>query len=330
MSNAWTTCKANQQKVRIWFAVTVSVSLAVTSLFAWIEPQTFPLLCTTFTLLIVVLGTVLVRARVRYNDHQIQYRYFRTIKRPWQDAVGWSYSSVAGRQFVSYSEAMFNIIWVSWSSVCFSVGEKMRITLSILVLMLCSLTSQLVLADTVDFEDVVPIKTPATPFVSGGLEFSSNTIGNLVLPPGFAFGADNGTQTFAWCGTSCGGLQTISATTTTGKLFDLLSIDAANLASAEFFNGWVPGMTVELVGFQAGGNVVTQSLLIQEDVFTTYSLVGFSNLTGFDIFSPIVFSDAGVDFPDPHIDNIVFQAVPEPATFVMLSISTLALVRRLR
>ena len=206
----------------------------------------------------------------------------------------------------------------------------MRITLSILVLMLCSLTSQLVLADTVDFEDVVPIKTPATPFVSGGLEFSSNTIGNLVLPPGFAFGADNGTQTFAWCGTSCGGLQTISATTTTGKLFDLLSIDAANLASAEFFNGWVPGMTVELVGFQAGGNVVTQSLLIQEDIFTTYSLVGFSNLTGFDIFSPIVFSDAGVDFPDPHIDNIVFQAVPEPATFVMLSISTLALVRRLR
>ena len=99
-------------------------------------------------------------------------------------------------------------------------------------------------------------------------------------------------------------------------------------------NGYVSDMTVELIGYQNDGSTVSQSLAIQEDVFTTYDLVGFTNLNRFEIFSPNVFPElVGVEsFPDPVIDNIVFNtdAVPEPGSIGFLALGTLALVRRRR
>lgn len=97
MAESWTTCKADRRKVQIWFALTIAVCLATTCLFAWIEPKSLSLLCVSFASLIAICGAVLLRARFRYNEEQIQCRYFRSFNRNWRDANGWSYSSAAGR-----------------------------------------------------------------------------------------------------------------------------------------------------------------------------------------------------------------------------------------
>jgi len=191
--------------------------------------------------------------------------------------------------------------------------------------------------DTVDFEDVAPFVVPATPFDSGGLTFTSDGAANGVFG-GVLPGANNGTQVFAWCGSNCGGEQLVDVAATSGGLFNLESIDAGNFMPFGAPNGWVADMTVELIGYRDNGSTVSQSLAIQEDVFTTYDLIGFTNLTRFEIFAPSVFPSfnsrfVGVEaFPDPVIDNIVFNTdtVPEPGTAGFLAVGMLAMVRRRR
>jgi hypothetical protein len=107
----------------------------------------------------------------------------------------------------------------------------------------------------------------------------------------------------------------ITASHADGDLFNLLSIDAGNLSQAGLPLGYVPGMTLELVGFLSGGGIVTQSLEIIENQFTTFDLIGFTGLTALQMFAPPVLPDGIAGTPDPVVDNLVFSVVPEPSVF---------------
>ena len=197
------------------------------------------------------------------------------------------------------------------------------------VLTIACLVSGSVAADVVDFEDVIPNEIPATPFVSGGLLFESDFVENAVFTPDILIGANNGTQSFAWCGSNCGDLQIITVSEEQGQLFDLTSIDAGNLVPSGFGapGEWVPGMTVKVVGFFESGDSISQSLEIDENVFGTYELIGFAGLTHVEIEAPPVLQDGPgpVGNPDAVIDNLVWNvnAIPEPG---VTSIASLILV----
>ena len=195
--------------------------------------------------------------------------------------------------------------------------------------MLVAAVSCIATAQVVDFEDVEPLIIPTAPFSSGGLDFMSSQPENAVFPSGFT-ASDNGTQIFGWCGSLCGGTQLITAEATSGELFNLESIDAGHIAPAGDDFGWVPGMTVEVVGYRSNGSTVEQSLFVQENEFTTFALKGFTNLTHFELFAPEVLAEGGVGNPDPVVDNIVFTTVPEPGLFSFGAIGLAALVTRRR
>ncbi len=182
------------------------------------------------------------------------------------------------------------------------------------VLVCCSNFS---FGDVADFEDVAPLNIPSTPFSSGGLDFNSTQTENAVFPSGFA-ASDNGTQTFGWCGSACNGTQLITATTSSGELFNVFSVDAGHLTPAGQMLGYVPGMTVEVVGHRSNGTTVEQSLFIVENQVASYDLTGFTRLTSIEFFAPEVLAEGQSGMPDPLIDNIVFAVVPEPMTSSLL------------
>lgn len=188
-------------------------------------------------------------------------------------------------------------------------------------------------ADTADFEGLDPLIIPSTPFDSGGLTFTSEFAENTIVPPGAGVASDNGTQTFAWCGSGCGGTQLVTVEAIDGGVFNLDSLDAGNLAPAGTPLGFVPGMTLEVVGHQVGGQTIQQSLVIQENTFTTFDLIGFNSLEFFELFAPEVTDSttgAVLGNPDPLVDNINFTPVPEPGACFALVIASVMFVRRRR
>lgn len=177
---------------------------------------------------------------------------------------------------------------------------------------------------TADFEDIGGGSLPVT---TQGIDFANAASpGPNAVFNSPASGAQNTTGNFlAWCGSGCSGLQVVTADFG-GQAFDALSVDAANLSAAGEGLGFVPGMTLEVVGNLFGGGTVSQSLTIIEDTVTTFNLVGFSNVVSLDFFAPVV----GDSNPDPLIDNLVIdiasEPVPEPASIIgILSIGALGL-----
>jgi len=171
-------------------------------------------------------------------------------------------------------------------------------------------------AATMDLEDVQAFSS--LPITSQGLRLTSTGGPNAIFNAP-ATGAQNTTGNFlAWCGSGCGGLQTVTASLPGGGAFSVTSIDAGNLDAAGSLLGFAPGMTLELVGNLLGGGTVTQSLTIVEDTVTTFSLTGFTSLVSLQMSSPAV----GGGNPDPLIDNIVFTTadaqVPLPAGFWLM------------
>lgn len=193
-------------------------------------------------------------------------------------------------------------------------------------------------ADVADFEDVKAGNIPATPFVSGGLLFESGLIENGIFTPDVLPGANNGTQAFAWCGSNCAGgtTQIITVSQNDGDLFDLISIDAGNLLPGGFGPGeWAPGMTIELDGFLGNGDKVSQSLKIQENLFDTFTLIGFEGLTSVEISAPPIVKDGPGPSgnPDGVIDNLVWNSstvVPEPGTAGVATLALFSCVLRRR
>ncbi|MDQ2694697.1 MAG: PEP-CTERM sorting domain-containing protein [Pseudomonadota bacterium] len=177
----------------------------------------------------------------------------------------------------------------------------------------------------VDFEDVLPFT--AAPFTSQGVNFSA-TGPNVVFPPGANSGAGNGTNTFGWCGSFCGGVQVITASLPGGTPFSLQSIDAGNLSDAGEPLGFRPGMMLEVLGNLSGGGTVSQSLTIIEDVMTTFTLMGFNNLVSVEFTAPAV----ATGNPDPNIDNLLIEpfAVPEPGTLGLAVLGAMGIGWRAR
>ena len=201
------------------------------------------------------------------------------------------------------------------------------------------MVSGMAFGDVVDFEEIKALSdVPLTPFVSGGLLFEAG-LADAVFPPNFTPGANNGTQFFGWCGSNCSGdgsAQIISVSQAEEGLFDLLSIDAGNLLPFGAGPGeWVSGMTVEIEGFFDDGSSVSQSLFIEENVFGTYVLEGFTDLDRVEISAPPVLLEGGAGNPDAVFDNLVWNpsgnAIPEPATTTIASMLLIGcLVRRRR
>ena len=90
METTWTTCRPNGRNLAIWFLATSGVSAILVACFIWFSIQESILLLGAMSLIIAFCGAVLMRVRFRYDDKQIQSRYFRNTKRSWDDVAGWS------------------------------------------------------------------------------------------------------------------------------------------------------------------------------------------------------------------------------------------------
>ena len=190
------------------------------------------------------------------------------------------------------------------------------------------LTCGLVQGDVVDFEDLPPLDLPATPFNSNGLLFESTSDFNAVFPAGFSLGADNGTQILGWCGSNCSDdpqviTLTFEPTDFQGvSLFDITSLDAGNLVGSGIGQGeFVPGMKIVAEGFYEDGTSIVEDLFIIENVFTTFELEGFTNLTRLELTAPPVLAEGVEGFPDPVLDNVVWNpasGIPEPSSAALV------------
>lgn len=168
-------------------------------------------------------------------------------------------------------------------------------------------------AVTIGFEGVAPAggQTTGTPYSEGGYTMTGS-LDPLIINGIFSATAfplnTNGSDVFGWSGSSAP--QTISLAEDTNALFSLTSVDASNLILSAF-TGFIPGMAIDVTGFNGASVVATANLAITPDVWMTYSLTGFTGLTS------VAFM--GTNFPDLDyaIDNIVVGLTPPtPATGV--------------
>ena len=184
--------------------------------------------------------------------------------------------------------------------------------------------ARIAFAVTIGFEGVAPpggsSPQPVTPYVEAGFEFTSSGGINAIFDSATPGVNTNGSDIFGWCAQECVGLQTITLTTTNDVPFDLFSLDASNNFLGVFF----PGQAIDVVGFLTDGGTVSQSLPLVEDTWTTFSFTGFTNLTR------VEFSQPGPDpeTPDPAMDNLVVQAIPEPSTAALLALGLAGLAVR--
>jgi hypothetical protein len=101
-----------------------------------------------------------------------------------------------------------------------------------------------------------------------------------------------------------------------GGAFSVTSIDAADVFRGE------GGQTVTLIGTRADSSTVTQSFVLGSGNLQTFALSGMT-----DIVSMSLDDSATTWF---QFDNVNVGAVPEPATFAVLGIGALAILRRRR
>ena len=105
MKTDWTTCKAPVIGIVFWFAltlgfcITAGIILPLTDAPAWAMA-----LFGAFALIAMGSGVAIARARIRYNEQEIQSRYFRHIKRKWADAIGWSRLGENGTLFIEFRD----------------------------------------------------------------------------------------------------------------------------------------------------------------------------------------------------------------------------------
>ena len=97
MEPTWTTYRPDSRYLRSWLLATSSAFILLATVFTFIDLEAGLLLWFIFPVLTATLWAILVRVRFRYNDQQIQQRYFQNIERSWIDANGWSCFSTAGR-----------------------------------------------------------------------------------------------------------------------------------------------------------------------------------------------------------------------------------------
>ena len=68
METTWTTCKPKRRDLAVWFSVTSALSTFLIVLFMWIDTRVSILLLLALLIVATSCGSVLLRARFRYNN----------------------------------------------------------------------------------------------------------------------------------------------------------------------------------------------------------------------------------------------------------------------
>lgn len=177
------------------------------------------------------------------------------------------------------------------------------------------------MAQVVDFEDL-PNGDPnftlhGFSVLSGGYVFDSTTRvgqGDAIASwgnPGFGFYTGSVAIFANWLE------DVIVMSRADSQAFDVLSIDMADV-----FLG-PTGQTVTLIGTRADTSTVTNTITLSPSTaLTTYSLTGMTNIVSMSL------DDSANSFF--QFDNIVTEAVPEPATMAVMGLGLAAMARRRR
>ena len=168
-------------------------------------------------------------------------------------------------------------------------------------------------ATTITFEGQVSpggLLTPATPYTEGGFILTdSNAPGpDGIFGPAIVGVNTNGTSVFGWDANFPPTDPIIDLKAVGEATFSLSSLDAALL---DDLSG---SQLIMVVGSFVGGGTVTQ-LLSLTSTWTTFYLIGFTNLAHVDFSAVYLGDNANNTVPDPAIDNINLNvsAVPVPA-----------------
>ncbi len=170
-------------------------------------------------------------------------------------------------------------------------------------------------AGRIDFEEFSPVALPLDQSMieSAGFRVSLVTAGGLSLVPLTSFCptgcVSNGTATLAAMNGSV-----LELTTVSGALFDFSAFDVAGTFSASLAN--IETLIVE-GEFSNGSTISTGFTVIDPEVFTTYSLNGFTSLRAVR-FLPLFAQDpACTGCPEYQLDNLevaLAAVTPPPAS----------------
>ena len=105
MQAKWIVCKPPVVGVVIWFVLTFAFCGAAGVVLPLVGAPTWvTVVFGTLALIAIGNGIAIARSRVRYNEHKIESRYFRHIRRKWDDASGWSRTGENGTVFIGFSD----------------------------------------------------------------------------------------------------------------------------------------------------------------------------------------------------------------------------------
>lgn len=163
---------------------------------------------------------------------------------------------------------------------------------------------------------------PATPYQEAGFILNDLTnqhvdgIFSSSWNPDFYYYNSNGTDAFGWCG-GCGEKVIFRLTHVDGIPFSIQSLDATSMIQHTF----TPGMGLDVVGHRLGGETVTQTFILIQNTWKTFSFdPTFTNLIGLDI------SANAYPVADLTMDNINVTPIPEPSTFLLLATGLLGII----
>jgi len=101
----WTTCKSPFIGVVVAFALSIGFCVAAGIVLPLVNAPIWVMsLFAILATLAIGSAIVVARARVRYNDYEIESRYFRHIRRKWDDAKGWSRLGENGTLFIGFKD----------------------------------------------------------------------------------------------------------------------------------------------------------------------------------------------------------------------------------